>query len=226
MDGIGRKTAVDKYSVLIICPQTLIREGLRLLLAQDDDVDVVGVAADANEVLASWLHLQPDVAVAMYSQASTDCAAEVQRLKAELPDLPLLVISPDTRPERVQAVLVAGATGYLPLIANLDELIWAIFTVGREELALHPAIVPSLFTYLAGQAQEDDNLRLDRFSPREQEVLACLVRGLSDRDIAQELFISVRTVQTHLAHIYAKLDVHSRTEAAVIAVRAGWFAEK
>lgn len=123
----------------------------------------------------------------------------------------------------MQAALLAGATGYLPLNADSDELVHAIVTTARGELTLHREILPALFIYLADQTPASIKPKLDVLSSRQQQVLACLARGLSDRDIAQELFISVRTVQTHLAHIYGKLDVHSRTEAAVLAVDAGWF---
>lgn len=223
MASAGQQLASKKHRILILCPHTLVREGLRLLFAEDDDLYVVGLAADASEVLEALVHMEPDVVVVAYGWGGQDCAAVVQRLKADWPGQPLLVISPDVRPEQVQAALVAGATGYLPLDASQDELIRAVYTVGRGELTLHPAVVLGLLSHLASRDTEDSQPNFNDLSPREQEVLAHLVRGLSDRDIAQALFISVRTVQTHLAHIYAKLGVHSRTEAAVIAVRKGWF---
>lgn len=223
MASSGQRSPARKNRVLIVCTHTLVREGLRLLLAQDEDLHVVGAAADASQALESILQIQPDVILAAYSDGVQNCAAAVQSLKADMPDLPVLVVSPDIHPERVQAVLVAGATGYLPLDANIDELVRAVNTVGRGELTLHPVILLSLLSYLAGQKAEDSQPNLNHLSPREQEILAHLARGLCDRDIAQALFISVRTVQSHLAHIYAKLRVHSRTEAALITVRAGWF---
>ncbi len=224
MKGADRKTAVNNSSVFIICPYPLVCEGLRLLLGQDEDAHVVGAAADANAALVSLARLLPDV-VLIVSVVDEGCAAAVRVLKAVRPELSLLILSSDTRPEQVQAALSAGAAGYLPFSAHPDELIRAILTAGRGEVILHPAIVPPLLAYLAGQSQAETHPDQRALSPRQQEALACLARGLSDRDIAQELFISVRTVQTHLAHIYAKLGVHSRTEAAVLAVRAGWFSE-
>ncbi|MEE8389420.1 MAG: response regulator transcription factor [Anaerolineae bacterium] len=223
MASAGQRPASKKHRILILCPHTLIREGLRLLLAEDDDLYVVDLAADVSEALKALVRMEPDVIVVAYGWAGQDCAAVVQRLKADRPGQPLLLISPDVRPEQVQAALVAGATGYLPLSASQDELIRAVYTVGRDELTLHPAIVPGFLSHLASREAKDSQPNFDDLSPREQEVLAHLARGLSDRGIAQALFISVRTVQTHLAHIYAKLGVHSRTEAAVIAVREDWF---
>jgi DNA-binding NarL/FixJ family response regulator len=215
--------AIMQPRVLLVCPQALLREGLQLLLAQDEDLRVVGAVANTIQVCREILHTQPDVVLAVFGGATESCPAMVEHIKANRPGFPVLVISPDISPSQVQAVLAAGATGYLPLDVHVDELIYAINTVSRGEMALHPTVVVALLSYLARQTAENPPPDLYDFSPREREVLACLTRGLSDRDIAQQLFISVRTVQTHLAHIYAKLSVHSRTEAALIAVRAGWF---
>lgn len=212
-----------KCRVVIVSRQTLTREGLRLLLVQDQDLHVVGMAIGVDEALESCSWLQPDVVITVFDWVDQDCAAAVKRLKTELPGLAVLVVSSDIRPEQVQAMLAAGATGYLPLDANMDELVWAAYATGRGELTLHPAIMPDLISHLAGLVEGNSQPNIDDLSPREQEILSHLARGLSDRDIAQTLFISVRTVQTHLAHIYTKLGVHSRTEAAVIAVQAGWF---
>lgn len=227
MASSDQRSPARKNSILIVCPYTLVREGLRLLLAQDEDLYVVGVAADASQALESMLQIQPDVILAAYSDGysggTQNCAAAVKSFKTDRPDLPVLVVSPDIHPERIQTVLAAGATGYLPLDSTIDELVRAVNTVVRGELTLHPAILLSLLSYQASQDAEDSQPNLNHLSPREQEILTYLARGLCDRDIAQALFISVRTVQSHLAHIYAKLGVHSRTEAALITVRAGWF---
>ncbi len=215
----------EAYRVLILCAQTLVREGLRLLMAGDEDLDVVAVTAAVAEVVTAVSRHKPDVLIIAVGWEGEDCTAVLQQLKAACPDLPLLVISPDIRPEQVQAALTAGANGYLPLSADLDELARSVFTVCRGEVSIHAAILPILYIHMAGQTPAEETPGFDDLSPRQREVLACLVRGLSDRDIAQELFISVRTVQTHLTHIYNKLGVRSRTEAAVMAVHAGWFME-
>lgn len=205
--------------VLLVCEPALLREGLRLLLAADEDLELVAeAAADAHA---------PDVAmadVAVVSCARVTAVPElIQLLQATFSRLPTLVIAPEPDPEDVQAALAAGATGFLPLSATPDELIWALHNVRRGRLTLHPTLLSSLANHLVRQEQATSPAELEQLTPREQEVLAYLVRGASDRDIAQTLFLSVRTVQTHLSHVYEKLDVDSRTEAAVMAVRAGWF---
>lgn len=209
--------------VLIVCPHRLILEGLEYLFSQEEDLRLVGLLADVSEALAFLSRLRPDVVLLVSTVSYPNCADAVRRLKTIDPHLPVLLISSDIRPEGVQATLTAGANGFLPLDISQDELVRAVYTVCRGELVLHPSVMLGLLSYLADQPAEAAMLNLEDFSPREQEVLACLARGLSDRDIAQQLFISVRTVQTHLAHIYGKLGVHSRVEAALTAVQAGWF---
>ena len=217
-----RNTIPQELNILIVTPRGLAREGLRLVVEQDEDLRVVGFAANTDEAAQSLRQTRAEVVIVAHSSCSQECIACVQRLKATEPNLPVLVISSDIRPEHIQAALAAGATGYLPQDAEPDELLRAIYTVHRGELMLHATIVPRLLSHLGTRRSEDSAPALDDLTHREREILAHLARGLSDQDIAQTLFISVRTVQSHLAHIYAKVNVHSRTEAALIAVREGW----
>lgn len=223
MSPSRKQPSGKKCRVLVICPQALLREGLRLLLAQDEDLEIVEMAADACIALQGTSRLPSDVAIIALGRESADCRAAIRHLLDAHPELPLLVVSSDTDPARVQQALACGASGYLPLDADLDQLLWAVNNVANGELILHPAIMRALASHLANEGNGHTHPVLDDLSPREQEVLSYIVQGLSDRDIAQALFISVRTVQAHLAHVYTKLGVHSRTEAAVMAVRAGWF---
>ncbi len=194
-----------------------------MILAQEEDLHLIGLAAHVDEVSGALHQLKPDVIVLAFGWGGQDCAAAVRRFKSERPDLPVVIISPVIRFEQVQEALAAGTEGYLTLEASSDELIQAIYAASRGEFILHPSVVAAIQSSL--EANDSDKTHINRldFSPREQEVLACLARGLSDRGIAQQLFISVRTVQTHLEHIYAKLGVHSRVEAALAAMRAGGF---
>lgn len=209
---------------MLICPQALLREGLHLLLSQYEDLEIVQTAVNTWEVLDAPLRQRPDVIMVACSRDNSHCDAAVRHLQDTWPKLPVLVISTDTAPGHVQQTLAGGATGYLPLDVEVDQLLWALNNVTKGELTLHPQLMRALASHLAAEEASDTQPDFEDLSPREQEVLAQVVQGQSDRDIAQVLFISVRTVQAHLAHIYDKLGVHSRTEAAVIAVRAGWFA--
>ncbi|MCL5951748.1 MAG: response regulator transcription factor [Chloroflexi bacterium] len=217
-----RNTIPKELNILIVTPRGLAREGLRLVVEQDEDLRVVGFAANADAALESLRQTRAQVVIVAHYSDNQECVACVQRLKATEPVLPVLIISSDIRPDHVQAALAAGATGYLPQDAEPDELLRAIYTVYRGELMLRATIVPRLLSHLGIRHSGDSTPALDDLTHRERDILVHLARGLSDQDIAQTLFISVRTVQSHLAHIYAKLNVHSRTEAALIAVREGW----
>lgn len=222
---VKRNGIPQQLNVFIISPHTLAREGLRLIVEQDEDLNVVGFAANTDEGVQSLRQTRVEVVIVAHSSDNQEWIACIQHLKATDPNLPVLIVSSDVRPDHVQAALAAGATGYLPLDAEPDELLRAIYTVRRGELILHPAIVPHLLSHLGARRAEHSKPALDDLTHRERDILAHLARGLSDQDIAQSLFISVRTVQSHLAHIYAKLNVHSRTEAALIAVREGWVSQ-
>lgn len=214
-----QEQALKPVRILLICPHTLPREGLKLLAGQDDDLDVVGAVGDGREALEVLPDLPTDVALIAdgWGGEGCTCADTVRQIKAEYAELPVLVVSPYTSSQSVQAALVAGATGYLPMDVDVDELARVIYIVSKGELTLHPSLIPNVLSHLNVPDSEMTQLALDNLTPREREVLSLLGRGLSDLDIAQELFISVRTVQTHLAHVYEKLDVHSRTEAALLA---------
>jgi DNA-binding NarL/FixJ family response regulator len=190
-----------------------VREGLRALLAQDEDF-AVSAAADGS--LAD--QTPPNVIV-----CCTDMPDEVRGLRARWPQAGLLVVA-DLSPAAAGRLTKLGALGLFPLSAEPDELIWAVHSVAQGRLTLHPTALRALVAHLAatGSTPLPPPVQL---TARERDVLRYLTLGASDKDIAQQLYLSVRTVQSHLVHLYHKLGVHSRTEAALTAIRAGWFDE-
>lgn len=218
-----KKPVNRKLRLFIICSQLLAREGLILLTQQDEDLEVVGDAADDAAGVAGVAEHQPDVLIVAdgWGGEECSCADIIKKIKADHPQIPILVISPHVENARVQMALAAGATGYLPLGVDMDELVRVLYTVSRGELTLHPSMLPAIIQQVeAGQSKPISPTPND-LTERERDILSALSRGLTDREIAQLLFISVRTVQSHLAHIYEKLHVHSRTEAALFAVQHG-----
>ena len=218
-----KKPVNRKLRLFIICSQLLAREGLILLTQQDEDLAVIGDVADDEAGVTGVAELQPDVVIVAdgWGGEACSCAEIVKKIKAGHPQMPILVISPHIEIERVQMALAAGATGYLPLGVDMDELVRVLYTVSRGELTLHPSLLPAIIQQVeAGQSKPVSPTPND-LTERERDILSALSRGLTDREIAQLLFISVRTVQSHLAHIYEKLHVHSRTEAALLAVQHG-----
>jgi len=218
----GRTGRTEKRSVIIICPHPLLREGLGSLFSQDEDLHLVGLVADVSGALEVLGRKKTDVVLIVHATEYQRCISMIEHLRLDNPDLPILVISPDLNSESVQAVLKAGAMGYLSIDVSQDELVRGVYAISRGETFLESPVLVNLLSRLIASSSDEISLRQEDFSPREQEVLSCLTRGMSDRDIAQMLFLSVRTVQTHLAHIYEKMGVHSRTEAALMAVRTGW----
>ena len=218
-----KKPVNRKLRLFIICSQLLAREGLILLTQQDEDLQVVGDAADDAAGIAGVAELHPDVVIVAdgWGGEECSCADIIKKIKADHPQIPILVISPHVENARVQMALAAGATGYLPLGVDMDELVRVLYTVSRGELTLHPSMLPAIIQQVeAGQSKPISPTPND-LTERERDILSALSQGLTDREIAQRLFISVRTVQSHLAHIYEKLHVHNRTEAALFAVQHG-----
>ena len=218
-----KKPVNRKLRLFIICSQLLAREGLILLTQQDEDLQVVGDAAEYEAGIAGVAELHPDVVIVAdgWGGEECSCADIVKRLNGDHPHIPILVISPHVENARVQMALAAGATGYLPLGVDMDELVRVLYTVSRGELTLHPSLLPAILQQLEAEPGKPVATTPDDLTERERDILSALSQGLTDREIAQRLFISVRTVQSHLAHIYEKLHVHSRTEAALFAVQHG-----
>ena len=221
--AVDIRLSPTEIHILIVCPQSLVGEGLRLLIEQDEDLRVSELVMNMLGAAETLRHNEPDVVIIVDEWVGSDCVALVQCLKSIKPRVPLMVIARDLSPAQVQAILTTGANGYLPLNADPGDLRRAVYAVSRGELTLHRTIATGFLDYLANADVDHSHPSFNELSPREQEVLAFLVQGMSDQEIAQALFLSVRTIQSHLNHLYAKLNIHTRTEAAVVALRAGWF---
>jgi DNA-binding NarL/FixJ family response regulator len=142
-----------------------------------------------------------------------------RRIRAECPGTRVLVLSAHEDAGHVIPLLEAGATGYLPKTVSLNELLNAIRATSRGESVLPPSVASVVVRHLSGPKEE---VREQVLTAREMEVLGLLAEGFTNHQIARQLGLSVRTVEAHLTHIYNKLDVNSRTEAALLAQRRGW----
>jgi DNA-binding NarL/FixJ family response regulator len=207
--------------VIVADDHPVVREGLRSFLATRPGIDVVGEAADADGVVRRAESLRPDVVLVDLVMPGDGIEA-IRRLQA-LPTPPrVLVLTSFTGDDKVVPALRAGAAGYLLKDVDPLELEAAIHTIHRGGTLLSPSasapLIDAVRAY-AAPAQEDE--RLARLSPRERDVLDCLARGLSNRAIAGELYVSEKTVKTHVSSILSKLRVADRTQAAVYALRHG-----
>jgi DNA-binding NarL/FixJ family response regulator len=202
--------------LLVADDHPMLREGLVAVLGTQPDFDVVGEAADGSEVVRLAVKLRPDVILLDLEMPRVDGVAALERLRDAGSEARAIVFTAYDTDERILRSLRAGARGYLLKGASRAEIFDAIRTVHAGGSLLGPAVTSRLLERI-GQGEE----RGDDPTPRELEVLALLAVGLKNADIADELFISERTVKFHVSSILAKLGAENRTEAARIAARRG-----
>jgi len=214
---------LKKIKVLIADDHAFVREGTRRILEQEPDLEVVAEAGDGEEAVRLASDLKPDVAIIDVAMPKLDGIEATRRIKALCPAVAVLVLSAYDDDQFVFGLLEAGAAGYLLKSVRGHEIVDAIRAVDAGESVLHPSVarkVLNRFASVSSRAQRKKPLEL--LTEREMEVLKLVTKGLSNKDIAQELCLSVRTVQGHLANIFNKLLVSSRTEAVVHALKEGW----
>ena len=199
----------------------LVRVGLRKMLTGQRGLEVVGEAVNGREALALCKRLQPDLALIDVRMPEMDGLATCRAIKRECPATSVLLITVHENPDYLLEALKAGTAGYLFKDVTQSELIAAVWQVLRGESMLDRELMIRLFTRLTHQSSGQADLPLVRLSPRESEVLHLLVRGQTNREIAQNLMVSVSTIKIHVEHILAKLGVSDRTQAAVRAIELG-----
>ncbi len=215
---------MGKIRVLIADDHAVVREGTRQILEQEPDMEVVAEAGDGEETVRLAGSSKPDVAIVDIAMPKMDGIEATKRIKSSYPQVAVLILSAYDDDQFVFSLLEAGAAGYLLKSVRGRELVDAVRAVYGGESVLHPTIARKVLNRFvsAGTAGPQAQKPLEVLSEREMEVLKLATRGLSNQDIASELCLSLRTVQAHLGHIFNKLQVSSRTEAVVRALKAGW----
>jgi len=214
---------MGKIKIIIADDHAVVREGTRQILEQEPDLDVVAEAVDGEEAVRLTGSSKPDVAIIDIAMPKVDGIEATKQIKALYPAVAVLILTAYDDDQFVFGLLEAGAAGYLLKSVRGRELVDAVRRVYAGESVLHPAIARKVLNRfvpspdkLAGQKP------LEVLSDREMEVLKLAAKGMSNQDIASELVLSLRTVQAHLGHIFNKLQVSSRTEAVVRALKEGW----
>jgi NarL family two-component system response regulator LiaR len=207
--------------VLVVDDHAFVREGLRAFLDLQDGIEVVGEAADGEEGLAEAERLRPDVVLLDLVMPRLDGVAALRALRERLPATRAIVLTSFLDEDKLLPALRAGAVGYVLKNSPPAEVVRAVRAAHAGEAVLDPAAAARLIDALA-RVEEP----LDRLTPREREVLVLLGRGFPNKQIARELRLSEKTVKTHVGHVLAKLGVTDRTQAAVVAVRAGLVAQR
>jgi DNA-binding NarL/FixJ family response regulator len=212
-----------KIKVLIADDHAVVREGTRRILEQEPDMEVVGEAGDGEEAVNLATSLKPDVAIIDIAMPKLDGIEATKRIKATWPSINVLILSAYDDDQFIFSLLEAGAAGYLLKSIRSRELIDAIRAVYSGESVLHPSIARKVLNrFVSTSGKPEGQEQTGVLSDREMEVLKLAAKGLSNQDIAEKLCLSIRTVQGHLGHIFNKLQVGSRTEAVVRALKEGW----
>ena len=208
--------------VLIADDQALVRAGFRMILESEADLEVVGEAADGREAVEEATRLKPDVVLMDVRMPELDGIEAARQLLADNSSAKIVMLTTFDLDEYVYEALRAGASGFLLKDAGADELLHAVRVVAAGEALLSPSITRRLIEdYARRPPAREQPAALAELTPRELEVLRLIARGLSNSDIARELIVGDATVKTHVARVFAKLDLHDRAQAVVLAYESG-----
>ena len=203
--------------------ETMTREMLARLLALEDDITVVGTASDGLRALSVVRNQKPDVLLTDIGMPQMTGIQLTETLRTEMPDVAVVILTIYNDDERVFAAIKAGAKGYVLKDSPPEETLQAVRAAARGEALLHPSLVGrvlSEFGRLSTQKAADNAVFAD-LTDREREVLTEVGKGKRNKEIAEVLFISEKTVKNHISSIFGKLEVNSRAEAALLAARQG-----
>jgi DNA-binding NarL/FixJ family response regulator len=211
-------------SVVIADDQTLVRDGFRMILDAQDDIEVVGEAADGFEAVERARELRPNVALMDVRMPGRDGLAATRELLRESPKTHVLILTTFDLNEYVYEAMRAGASGFLLKDIPRAQLIEGVRTVAGGEALLAPTITKRLIEQFVRRPPASVRPlppKLDALTAREREVLQLVARGRSNAEIATALYVSEATVKTHVAHALAKLDLRDRVQAVVFAYESG-----
>lgn len=199
--------------VLLCDDHAVLRAGLKALLADERGIDVVGEASDGIQAVSEAVALRPDVALLDITMPELDGLNATRRIRRQAPAVKVLILTMHDDPEYLYQALEAGAHGYVLKRAAETDLIAAIRSVHVDEAFLAPRAAQTLIVdYLKRREQGDLPVPAERLTAREEDVLRLLARGFTNNDVADDLVISVKTVETHRAHILSKLGLRKRAE--------------
>jgi two-component system response regulator NreC len=211
-----------KIRLLIVDDHAIVRSGLRMLLENESDVEIVGEEGTAKKAVDAVRKLDPDVILMDIGLPDKSGIEATKEIKKYAPETAIVALTIHEDEEYFFKMLEAGASGYVPKRAAPEELLTAIRAAAGGEVFLYPSLAKLLVKdYLAQDQQERGSRTLNGLTPREQEVLAHLADGATNREIGDTLGISPKTVARHRENIMRKLNLHSRTELVKYAIRKG-----
>lgn len=211
----------EKIKVLIADDHRVVRQGLRTFLELHDDIVVVGEAGDGVTAVEMVRQLEPDVVLMDLVMPRQDGIAATRQVKSLGIHTKVIALTSFTEDDKVFPAIQAGASSYLLKDVSPDDLVEAIRAVYRGEARLHPDIARKLMEQVAHQAGPSREAPVDDLTEREREVIRLVAQGRSNSEIAQALFISDKTVKTHISNILSKLALQDRTQLAIYAIKNG-----
>jgi DNA-binding NarL/FixJ family response regulator len=203
--------------VLIVDDHSVVRMGLRVFFDLQPDIEVVGEAADGSEGVAMARRLTPDVVLMDLLMPNMDGITAIARIKAERPETEIVTMTSFIEEEKVTAALEAGASGYVLKDAEAEEVATAVRAAFAGEVHLDPAVARLLAQRMRAK-KTGEGEPVEPLTDREKDVIRLLGQGMSNKEIAAELSITERTARTHVSNILGKLNLASRTQAALWAV--------
>ncbi|MEH7387138.1 response regulator transcription factor [Bacillus sp. JJ1521] len=202
--------------LMLVDDHAVLRDGLRNILELEDDIRVVGEAVSGDDAIQKVPICEPDVILMDINMPQKNGVEVTGILKKDYPSIKILVLTMHNHDEYFMAAIREGADGYLLKDAPSEQVVEAIRTVARGESVIHPSMTKKLLNF---HQQQHEQPRDNALTERETEVLQCLVEGLSNKEIAERLFISDKTVKIHVSKIFKKFDVKSRSQVVIYAVQ-------
>ena len=212
----------DKVRIVLADDHTILREGLRALLTAEDEILVVGEAQDGREAVRCVERLEPDLLLMDLSMPRMSGMDAIREIKKRYPDTKIIALTVHKTEEYLLTTLQAGADGYVLKDATHDELVMAIRTVMAGKSYLSPDVSEKVIEgYLVGKESNRSLSAWETLSQREREVLKLIAEGYKNKEIAEDLCISLKTVEKHRANLMKKLDLHNAAALTVYAVEKG-----
>ena len=214
----------EPIRAMIVDDHALFRRGLEMVLEEEPDIELVGQASDGAEAVEKAAESLPDVVLMDIRMPRSSGIEACRAVKEAAPSAKIVILTISDEEEDLFEAIRAGASGYLLKDIPLDEVADAVRAVHGGQSLINPSMAGKLLTEFATLARRDDEERAQevpapRLTEREMQVLKLVARGMNNRDIAKELFISENTVKNHVRNILEKLQIHSRMEAVMVAVR-------